>query len=97
MPVASWSEVRDAEAYELTLYSGAANGGRDPASGRILMRKIVPKTSFELKGLGPGQYLWTVKAIDRLKRRGSPMALRSFSVTYGEVLGAPESVSPEVQ
>jgi hypothetical protein len=32
-----------------------------------------------------------------MNRKGEPMPARPFTVTYGEELGAPEAVSPEVQ
>jgi hypothetical protein len=82
-----WDAVKDAQGYELTVKSG----------DQIIFHKKTEKAQFELKGIKPGKYHFTVSAIDRLKRKGEATPDRDFEVTYGETLDAPESLSPEVQ
>jgi hypothetical protein len=103
-PVATWSPVKDAEAYELVVTTKeaprapAAAGATPPASApQVAYKGVLTQTSFELKGLKPSDYTWTVRAIDKLKRPGEPSAARPFTVTYGEILESPEVTSPEVQ
>lgn len=100
-PEAMWNPVEGAEGYEVNVYHERSLG-RSPASGNIVTGKptfttVTTRPSVELKNLEEGSYFWTVKAIDRLKRRGEPMKMRGFTITYGEPLAAPEPVSPEVQ
>ncbi|MCM2324010.1 MAG: FecR family protein [Oligoflexia bacterium] len=101
-PVVSWAVVPEAAEYELVVYVPAkpARGvasGAGSAPSRILLQKTLIETSFELKGLKEGEYAWTVRAIDRLKRKGEPMPPRRLNLTYGQPLEAPEELSPEVQ
>lgn len=86
-PVASWAPVEGAEAYEVTVKS----------QDKILIQTVTTEATLELKGLKEGNYTWTVRAVDKLKRRGEPLDLKSFKVTYGEPLAAPEVTNPEVQ
>jgi hypothetical protein len=100
-PVLTWNEVPGAEAYEVTLYAQPPTvAGRTTAAAkapRIISQTVVTSTTREIKNLKPAAYTWTVRAIDRIKRKGEPMPLRPFTVTYGEVLTAPEATSAEVQ
>jgi hypothetical protein len=82
-----WDEVKDAQGYELTVKWGE----------RVIFQKQTEKAQFELKGIKPGKYRFTISAIDRLKRKGDATPDQDFEVTYGEPLDAPESLSPEVQ
>ncbi|MGK5082614.1 hypothetical protein WDW37_04850 [Bdellovibrionota bacterium FG-1] len=94
--IASWGEVKDAEEYEITVF--AAANERAPASGqRVVFKTVTSKTSVELDGLKPASYSWSVRAIDRIKRKGDEMVPRTFSVSYGDILRSPEVISPEVQ
>lgn len=104
----AWEEVEDAEAYEVTLFEPPAAPGRAAASdsgepqGRAAFRARTEKntatiTEEQLKKIQPAGYRWTVRAIDRLQRKGQPLEPRPLTVTYGEPLAAPEILSPEVQ
>ena len=95
----TWAAVKDAEEYEVIVTQRAV---RSPAStaaipDRVVYKGITTKTALELKGLKPSNYVWTVRAIDRLKRKGEATQERGFSVTYGDVLKSPEVTSSEVQ
>jgi hypothetical protein len=94
-PVASWSEVKDAQAYEVSLYSG--DPGRAPASGKPVFKTTTAKATVEFKNLPAGSYYWTVRALDRIQRGGKAMPPRPFTITEGEALEAPEVTSSEVQ
>ena len=103
-PAASWRAVAGAEGYEVLLYRVApgratASTGPDglPSGAQLISRSTTERTRAEFEKLPPATYLWSVRAIDRIKRRGEPMPARPFAVTYGEVLGAPKVLSPEVQ
>jgi len=94
-PVASWGEVKDAQAYEVTLFAG--DPGRAPAAAKPVFKTVTHKPSAEFRGLAAGSYYWTVKALDRIQRGGKSMLPRPFTITEGEALEAPEVTSPEVQ
>jgi hypothetical protein len=98
-PVISWKPVEGAENYEITVYAPVQ--GRNPASDKqqhkVYYKTSTDKLSATVKGLKEGKYFWTIRTIDRMKRAGDPMPPKWFTVTYGEVLGAPESTSAEVQ
>lgn len=104
----AWDEVEDAEVYEVTLFEPPAAPARALASdtgepqGRVAFRVRTEKNSAaiteeQLKKIQPAGYQWTVRAIDRLQRKGQPLEPRPLAVTYGEPLAAPEILSPEVQ
>jgi hypothetical protein len=103
-PIATWSEVPGAEGYEITLYKVGPGSARSPASpdgapagAQVVSRFETDRAQAELKNLPAADYAWSVRAIDRIQRRGRPMVPRAFSVTYGEPLDAPRVISPEVQ
>jgi hypothetical protein len=103
-PAVTWHEVKGAEGYEVLLYKvepgrEIASAGPDgmPAGAKVVSRIETDKPRAEFKDLEAAGYAWSVRAIDRIKRKGQPMAPRPFTVTYGDVLGAPEVTSPEVQ
>lgn len=99
-PVASWAPVKDAEGYELTLLAPAPSvPGRAPANvePRVVYQTTTDKTTVELKDLKPAGYTWTVRAIDRNRRKGQPMPAVPFTVTYGDLLSPPKILTPEVQ
>jgi hypothetical protein len=85
--IVRWDAVQDAQGYELTVKVG----------DQVVLHKTTDKAEVELKGIKPGKYHFTVSAIDRLKRKGDATPDRDFEVTYGDILDAPESLSPEVQ
>ena len=85
--VVNWSAVDHAQGYQLTVKS----------ENQVVFQQVVQETQHEFKDLKPGKYTYTVVAIDPLKRPGEATQARQFEVTYGDVLGAPEAVSPEVQ
>lgn len=93
-PVFRWSEVEEAQAYELTVQ---AVDSRAPASPRVAYQKIIRERSHAVPRLPEGQYLWTVRPIDRLERKGAATPTRRFVVSYGALLEAPEVTSSEVQ
>jgi hypothetical protein len=82
-----WASVESAVGYNLVIKSGE----------KILLEKNVSIPALEVKGLKPGKYQYLVRAIDRIQRKGEATSARDFEVTYGEVLDAPEALSPEVQ
>jgi hypothetical protein len=86
--VVNWATVENAQGYGLTVKS---------AANQVVYRQVLRETRHEFKGLKPGKYTYTVSTVDPLKRAGEATQARQFEVTYGEVLGAPEAVSPEVQ
>ncbi len=89
-----WAKVEGAQGYEISLYQ------RSPAQdipSKLLVQKTIEENHFEFTGLKEGDYYWTVKALDQLKRLGTPMDPKTFKITYGEPLAAPEITSPEVQ
>ena len=99
-PAVSWSEVNGAESYELALYE-VNQSERNPASStnkdKAVVRIKVDSEEYSFENLQPGKYYWTVRAIDRLERRGTPSLARTFNVSFGEVLDSPEITSEEVQ
>jgi hypothetical protein len=104
VPAITWREVPGAEGYEILLYKvepgrETASVGPDgaPAGFKLISKAETDKLHAEFKDLPPSGYAWSVRAIDRLKRKGRAMQPRPFTVTYGDVLGAPKITSPEVQ
>ncbi len=98
-PVLTWKPVEGAENYEITVYAPVP--GRTTASGKVqnkvFFKTSTDKLSAKVPGLKEGKYFWTIRSIDRMKRPGEQMQPKWFTVTYGEVLGAPETTSAEVQ
>jgi hypothetical protein len=86
--VVHWTAVENAQGYELTVKS---------SGDQVVYQQVLQDTQHEFKDLKPGKYSYLVQAIDPLKRLGDATQARQFEVTYGDVLGAPEAVSPEVQ
>jgi hypothetical protein len=105
MPKLTWQPVPEATSYELTVF--ATDGGRSiasipvdgsiPPGARVAYRGVTAKPATALKGLKPASYFWSVRSIDKIKRKGAPSEARPFVVTYGDVLNSPEVTSPEVQ
>lgn len=95
-PIAAWTEVKNAQAYQVTLWADTVPG-RNPASLKMILQTIVDKPMVKFKSLGANRYYWSVQPIDPLKRFGKAMPTRSFTITYGDVLDAPLSLTPEVQ
>ncbi|OFZ82541.1 MAG: hypothetical protein A2583_10260 [Bdellovibrionales bacterium RIFOXYD1_FULL_53_11] len=100
--LASWIEVKGAEKYEVVLVRAGdieQDAGRAPAATgtKIIAKLQTNEAQHEFADLGPGRYVLTVRAIDRLGRPGAPSSPRQFGVTFGEVLAPPEIISPEVQ
>jgi hypothetical protein len=86
--VVNWDAVENAQGYELTVKLD---------DSKVIYKQVTQETQHEFKDLKPGKYTYSVLAIDRLKRPGEATQAHQFEITYGDVLGAPESVSPEVQ
>jgi hypothetical protein len=86
-PFASWTPVEDAQAYEFTIKQG----------DKVVHQETVKATQAEFKDLAAGQFQFSVRAIDKLQRKGEPLPDHAFQITFGDPLGAPEAVSPEVQ
>ena len=101
VPRTAWAAVPGATAYELivTEIPDSSSAKRSPASAapKVVAQETLTGTEFTLKSLKPGQYTWTVRAIDQAKRRGNPLPTQRFTVTYGATLTPPEVLSPEVQ
>lgn len=64
-----------------------------PEGRKTLLQKVVSTTEVQLGELNEGKYEWSVRAVDRLKRRGEAMPARNFSISYGDPLPAPEPQS----
>lgn len=95
---ASWTGVEGAEAYEVNIFQALAAGGVGGAPQRKEIAHLkTEKTLLSLKNLKPGEYLWTIRSLDKEKHPGEPLPIRGFKITLGEPLAAPEVVSSEVQ
>ncbi len=91
---ATWDPVEGAQFYEVTVYSDSQKDHKKT----LVLRTETDKTRLDLKKLGPGDYLWTVRSVDKQKQLFSrPLPWMKFSLTYGEVLQAPQVTSSEVQ
>lgn len=88
-PRMSWSKVDGAEGYEVIV---TPQGSEKP-----IVRTITEEPAVRISNMRPGKYVWSVRAIDKLKRRGEPLSSRDFNVSFGAPLPAPQIVSPEVQ
>ncbi len=97
----SWSEIKDAKEYEFVIYEA----NRTPASGstqKVIYKKNISENKLtieeeRIKKFTDGNYQWSVRAIDPIKRKGEFMKPVDWVVTYGELLAPPEILSPEVQ
>ncbi|MEZ4749222.1 MAG: hypothetical protein R3B54_00950 [Bdellovibrionota bacterium] len=87
-PVLEWQPVESATQYEVKLLD---KGGRELASAKT------EATRFPLKAIKEGSYRWTVRAIDPLDRGGLPLPFKSFFITYGDPLKAPEILGSKVE
>lgn len=99
--VLSWNPVEGATSYEFWV-DRDPEAGRTPAAekgepSKPVYHATTAKTSVALKGIGEGKYLWHVRAIDPKRRPGEGSTPTPFEVSFGDLLGAPEVTSPEVQ
>lgn len=90
---ASWSEVRHAEGYEVSVYQEVKNSFQR----KLVWHSKTKNTQAIFKGLGPGEYFWTVRTLGKNNIHSPAMPLRHFSINYGDLLAAPQILSPEVQ
>lgn len=90
---ASWGEVAEADSYELVVYQDSNGNGAQ----KEVFHTTTSKTHLSFKGLTAGEYLWTLRSIDKNKKPGPYLPLRKLSLTYGNLLAPPEVISPEVQ
>ncbi len=86
-PVARWAPVPDAQAYEVVVKQG----------GRTLASERTEKPEFPLKDLKPGKYTWTARAIDPLDRPGVWLKERTFTLSFGKRLRAPQIIGSKVE
>ena len=86
-PRLMWEPVDDAISYEVTLRR----------NHKLYRIRKTEKPFIEFENLKPGQYFWSVRAIDPPGRKGRPMAMRSFRVDYGKRLRAPEQTGWEIE
>ncbi len=86
-PTISWNAVDEAKSYELTIKAGT----------KVILTKDLAATTFALKELAPGKYHWSVRAIDRIGRKGEASDSRNFEITQGELLPPPLEVEVEVE
>ena len=86
-PFLDWEPIEGAINYEVSLRSEKTKN---------TLQEIVNKPTMSLKGFGAGKYAWSVRAIDRIQRKGEPGVWRTFTLHFGQ-LPAPKSVISEVQ
>lgn len=86
-PKLNWAKVPEVSDYEVTLIQAA------PEGKKVLLQKIVDSTELPLSQLPQGNYEYTIRSVDRLKRKGEAMAPKTFSVTFGEALPPPKTTS----
>lgn len=91
-PVLSWSKVDRAKKYELQVYR--VEQKREP---KLILDKETQDLRLALGQLDEGEYRFVIRAIDQLGRKGKTTEMKKFSVTYGNLLEAPESLTEEVQ
>lgn len=91
-PVLVWSPVNHARRYELLVYRIAP--GKSP---ELILTEETDANRFKLSKLGEGEYQFTIRGIDSLKRKGQAMAYKKFKVDFGDLLPPPESLTEEVQ
>lgn len=88
-PQIGWKPVEGAEGYEVVVnLSGAP---------KPVVQAVAKEPQIAIKGLKPGKYTWSIRAIDKIQRRGEQSDIRNFTVSFGDLLPAPETLSPEVQ
>lgn len=68
-----WKTVPSARAYELEV-------SNSPTFGKLLADHRTTDTSDEITGLGPGQYYWTVRAIDAKNTLSEPAGAFQFTL-----------------
>ena len=95
--LASWSNVEGADAYEVSVFQPVPVTPANPLGRKEIAHLKTDKTALSLKNLKLGEYLWTIRTIDKEKRPGEPMPLRGFKISQGEPLKPPEVTSQEVQ
>ncbi len=69
----AWSEVPEAVNYQLRVSTNSM-------FTRIVAEKTVPGVSLEIPGLDPGDYFWSVTAIDKNKRESAPSEPFKFTL-----------------
>ncbi len=90
-PKMNWVAVAEVKDYEVSLFQLL------PEGKKLMLQKTVETNQLQLGELPEGKYEWTIRSIDRLKRKGEPMLSRSFSVTLGDPLPAPHPSSAVFQ
>lgn len=90
-PVLSWAQVKDAIAYEVVVINNKE--GND----KVVLKQRVEQSTFQVSGLQEGEYFWSVRPIDPLKRPGSSLPRRKIDISFGKPLEAPQVLSAEVQ
>ena len=94
LPVISWTPVEGAQNYDVTIYKLPSERN---SKRKEVLHETTDQNSLTLKDFEVGNYQWTVRAVDTLKRLGDKTETQGFVLTYGAVLQPPETVSPEVQ
>ncbi len=92
--VLTWPTVEDASAYQVSLFKKLSTGQAD---AKPVFQKKVMESRLGAGILPEGEYVWSVRAIDRLGRHGQALPLRGLKTSYGAPLGAPRALSSEVQ
>ncbi len=90
-PKMNWGAVPEVKDYEVSLFQLL------PEGKKLMLQKTVDTTQLQLGELPEGKYEWTIRSIDRIKRKGDPMLSRTFSVTLGDPLPAPHPSSAVFQ
>ncbi len=97
---ALWTAVKGADEYEVYIYSEDPSEGASRSGSRtknVVLHSVTDQLRLNLKALKVGVYSWSIRSVDRNKRSGDFRPPVKFEVTYGDLLPAPEIVSPEVQ
>jgi len=68
-----WSAVPEAASYEIRVSTNSM-------FTRVVAEKLVSGTSVNITGLDPGDYFWTVTAIDKAKRESAPAEAYKFTL-----------------
>jgi hypothetical protein len=88
---ASWSAVKGAEGYEVSIYKELS------LSAKLIQRLNTDQTHLAIKGLPPGDYSWTLRAQFKDARPTQLMPHTRFKISLGKLLAPPQVLSPEVQ
>lgn len=91
-PTLIWDKLDQAKKYTLQVYKV-----ENERSSKLVLERELTETKLKLSGLGEGDYRFSVRGIDQLGRKGTPSEFRKFSVSFGGILEAPESLTEEVQ